>query len=1008
MRVLSLKLLVIVILVALSFKSAKGQDKNVCIADSLHNMASKLFEMTRDEDTALKLEKYAHQLLLNNEPVDSTKYYASIKSLAEYYNQSSDNTNDIYSQEAVRYYTEALDYCKRHWGVNHIDYRVMQSELGYIILKTNIEEGKSLIKSALANIDKSTYPKEFALSLLNYSWYLYYCDQISDARKYAKEACDILKLFYNSEEYTYALHQVAWYSYYLGDYEYAIPIQEECVKKRENLFGTRHSYYINSLNLLSALYEGVGDVNKSIPIYKQILVSYESIIGKENVDYSCSLNNLCETYTSIGDYNSALPLAKEALSIDLRLAQKGEYDRLDVSYNNVAYCYNHLGLNDSTLFYAKKSLDVTLQKFGDTSRELIIPYNNLAYYLIANHKFDEARVYANRSMNICLTDSVSNSALLINTLGLMAEVSVCEGDVSRAIQICENARNLCIEKIGCNNDTYIELIKKLCTYYFKIGNYMEVENYLEEYISYVCSSILREFLIIPPIKRFKFWEEHENTLCNEIVKYASMIKSEKMACIAYDAALISKSLLLSTEKTFRTIVSNSGDQETVRLLSKLDELCNEYNEVAASDELSTYNQLQFLEQEINLNYTELLKRSNIFSDIMNQYQITPSSISQHLKDNALSIEFAQYRIANDYMIVAIVCQPNNHFSIFPLCKESEFTDYNEDNQLHEKIYDIIWAPILSKYEECNTVYFSPSGIIHSMGIENIKLSTGNHIGEYYYLFRLSSTRELVLNNKSNTIAKAVVYGGIEYDDNSNIVFSDSQLNYSFSQSLWKTGKKKYLKGTLLEYNNLLKIFNKIGNIEVIGLSKSQGTEQSFKELSNSNINLLHVATHGFYKPIEDVEDPLVRFKYNSYNFALLRSGLIFSGANKHLNEKFTFNTSLNEGILTSQEISELDLSFTDLTVLSACESGLGDIMNSGVWGLQRGFKKAGVNSIIMSLWEIDDMATSLFMNEFYFEYLNGKSKWQALTTAQKYLMNYSNEYANPYYWAAFILLDGLN
>lgn len=995
-------------MVALSMNFSKVHGQSVCIADSLHGLASKLFLINRDERTALQLEEYAFQLIKGNEPMDSIKYYNSIKSLAEYYHQCSDSANDIYSNNAVRYYTEALDYCKRHWGRNHMDYRFMQSELGYIKLKTNLEEGKELISSALANIDRIEFPKEYALSLLNYSWYLYYCDRIYEARKYAIEACDILRIFYNSEEYTYALHQVAWYSYFLGEYEYATPIQEECVKRRENLFGTRHSYYINSLNLLSALYEEIGDINKSIPIYNQLLVSYESLFGKENVEYSCSLNNLCETYTSIGDYTNALPLAKEALLIDLKLAQKGEYDRLDVSYNNVAFCYNHLGLNDSTLYYARKSLDITLTKFGKASRELIIPYNNLAYYLIENKEYDEAISYANQSLKICLSDTVSNSKLLVNTLGLMGEIYNGVGKLTDAIQICKKAKNICEQKFGKNNESYIELIKLLCKYYFKIDNYSEIELLLEEYIAYVRASILREFLIIPPIKRVKFWEEHETWLCNEIIKIASKIRTEKMASIAYDASLISKSLLLSTEKTLRSIASDSGDSETIRLISKLDELNNEYNERSVSDDLSTYSQLQFLEQEIALSYTELLKRSNIFSDIMNQYQITSSDISKCMDSNCVSVELARYKLVYDYMIVAIICQPNNHFDILPLCKESEFLNYNEDNQLHDFIYDKIWEPIISMSDHCNTIYFSPIGILHSVGIENIKLSTGNLIGEHYNIHRLSSTRELVLNKKETIISKAVVYGGLEYDSGISGNLIDNQQNCQFSQSLWDTGRKKYLKGTLLEYHNIVNMLSNIEHIDVTGLSKIYGTEKSFKELSGSNVNLLHIATHGFYKPIDDVEDSHVRLKYSSYNFALLRSGLIFSGANNSLNEENAFNSSLGDGILTSQEISELDFSSTDLAVLSACESGLGDIFNSGVWGLQRGFKKAGANSIVMSLWEIDDMATSLFMNEFYSNFLKGKSKWHALTAAQKFIMNYSKEYSNPYYWAAFILLDGLN
>jgi CHAT domain-containing protein len=117
----------------------------------------------------------------------------------------------------------------------------------------------------------------------------------------------------------------------------------------------------------------------------------------------------------------------------------------------------------------------------------------------------------------------------------------------------------------------------------------------------------------------------------------------------------------------------------------------------------------------------------------------------------------------------------------------------------------------------------------------------------------------------------------------------------------------------------------------------------------------------------------------------------------------------NDGILTALEISRLNLQSVDLVVLSACQSGLGDVSDEGVLGLQRGFKKAGVNTIIMSLDKVDDEATKILMVEFYRNLMNGKTKHQSLKDAQKYLRQVDNgKYGKPEYWASFIMLDGLN
>lgn len=175
---------------------------------------------------------------------------------------------------------------------------------------------------------------------------------------------------------------------------------------------------------------------------------------------------------------------------------------------------------------------------------------------------------------------------------------------------------------------------------------------------------------------------------------------------------------------------------------------------------------------------------------------------------------------------------------------------------------------------------------------------------------------------------------------------------------------------------------------------------------------------------------------------MTRSGLLFAGANNALFGKF-FPANVDDGILTAREISELDLRNIDLVVLSACQTGLGEVMGDGVWGLQRGFKKEGANTLLMSLWKVDDVATQKLMTRFYANLMSGMNRYKALREAQRYVREYEIEkeavensgrhllsahareqarmkksnrvvmkkvrpYANPKYWAAFILLDAID
>ena len=189
----------------------------------------------------------------------------------------------------------------------------------------------------------------------------------------------------------------------------------------------------------------------------------------------------------------------------------------------------------------------------------------------------------------------------------------------------------------------------------------------------------------------------------------------------------------------------------------------------------------------------------------------------------------------------------------------------------------------------------------------------------------------------------------------------------------------------------------------------QGNEETFKSLSNQNTSVLHIATHGFFFP--DIQqkpergDGLMPLGDQRFRYApnpLQRSGLILAGGNRTWKGEEPVS-GMEDGILTAQEISEMNLLNTDLVVLSACETGLGDIKGGeGVFGLQRAFKLAGVKSIIMSLWKVHDKATSEMMQIFYSKWLGGIDKREAFRLAQQEL---KNNYKLPYYWAGFVMVD---
>ena len=187
----------------------------------------------------------------------------------------------------------------------------------------------------------------------------------------------------------------------------------------------------------------------------------------------------------------------------------------------------------------------------------------------------------------------------------------------------------------------------------------------------------------------------------------------------------------------------------------------------------------------------------------------------------------------------------------------------------------------------------------------------------------------------------------------------------------------------------------------------RGTEETFKELNKEHLSLIHIATHGFSFSKEEIakeKHPLLFIddQRDDLENPLNYSGLLLAGANYVLKGNRIPN-DLEDGILTAREIAQVDLSEVDMVVLSACQTGLGEIREDGVFGIQRGFKKAGAQALLMSLWKIDDRATNMMMTHFYEYLMEGKTRHQAFILSQECLRN--EGYSSPFYWASFVLLD---
>jgi CHAT domain-containing protein len=373
----------------------------------------------------------------------------------------------------------------------------------------------------------------------------------------------------------------------------------------------------------------------------------------------------------------------------------------------------------------------------------------------------------------------------------------------------------------------------------------------------------------------------------------------------------------------------------------------------------------------------------------------------------------------------------------PLCEEPQIQEIlsrangKNSNEQARILYDVfgsalystIWQPLKKELAGVKTVFYSPSGLLHKISFNAIPTEDGQRLADKYDLNLVSSTREVVHTAQNNSaplrLNSSVVYGGLQYDE-------DAALMQSTARSYGKSSPEKSVSvasalppsgtrgggswGPLpASRTESLQIHGYLNdkNIPAALYTDNLGNEESFKHLDGSKTNLIHLATHGFF--LEDIEqnhdnrDLVERLGGGSkaVENPLLRSGLILAGGNHAWREEAV--EGIEDGILTADEISRLNLTGTKLVVLSACQTGLGEVNNGeGVFGLQRAFKLAGVETLIMSLWEVDDAATSQLMATFYQQWLSGKTKQDSFKEAQRQVRA---KYPSPYYWAAFVLMD---
>lgn len=534
---------------------------------------------------------------------------------------------------------------------------------------------------------------------------------------------------------------------------------------------------------------------------------------------------------------------------------------------------------------------------------------------------------------------------------------------------------------GASYNRYIdhETLKTVAEVAIAEGNTKVVEETLELLMKNLRNNVRESFGKLGLSGRSRLWEIYK-PYCDFIINMATKYQhNPEIIRIVYDATIFYKGLLLNSEIDLADIVNKEGDVEAKSLWKTVVEMRMNNHEL--NEDLAEYE-------------------FQLISKIPKYYKSTDklvfgwTDVQAAMDNKDVCVEFVKANLDPMKHYIALILRKDWDA---PKCviigSESNLRTKMMKGEDIYKTIDLgkfIWSNVVlcAGLERKNHVYFSPDGLLYQCGIEYLPLSQiNNPINDMYTLFRVSNTKQLCYKRGDAGKAEIALFGGLIYNNINGGNKNESSV--------------PYLPSTLKEVNNIKELATDM-NWKTLLYTGLNGNKKSFMELSGKSIDIIHIATHAFYnrlitshKETSNIDKPL-----SIESQIMLRSGLYFSNNNSEGTNHSQYC------VVTSNEIEKMDLNSTDFVVLSACKTASGDILSDGVFGLQRGFKKAGVGALLISLWSVDDDATEILMEQFYKNLFMGKTKHQSLQSAQYYLKKqFDGKYESPKYWAPFILLD---
>jgi len=707
------------------------------------------------------------------------------------------------------------------------------------------------------------------------------------------------------------------------------------------------------------LYERMGDTKNQIKFFN----IYKSFYKK------CDINKNFEELSEMG--------AKELLeNLDREVAKNFfEYDSIVVvSLTDTIRAIEEMG----------RFVDRIIEKEQYGTSYKIKCMNKLIGWLLKKGNLPEA--YERISQAIYLTQQMM-SYDDCRVLGDLSDYCYEIHDVELSKLLYQKYQEYLDKNSQKTDDEYLKNTARSFRYLESEGKWKELIENLTIYCSGMRKQISNNIPTMTEEQREYFANQFEWPY-NYALTLLHNHPCDELARLCFDNITFKNGLLLRSNVSIENSIKQLGDEKALKKYEELKNCRRElvYQSVSGRRIFSKTGQIT---DRINQLEKELALASTDFKTKNQTAEYGYEMIQKEMKAKEVIVDLVE----NDGNLFALILQRQKPVTYVPIGELSIIED-----DLRKEVYEIyhnkqltdyIWSKIDTIISDCTDVYYVPIGIFSQISLGSLYLGNDDYLCDKKNIKLLSNPADIIGDNNlylTNGISLTALWGGIDYGLGENMV-----SGIATSRSAIKRGEiLQNLRYALQEIEDISSMLSR-QNIPNVVYRGEYATERAFKDRSGKGDYIIHVSTHGFFNQTGDFKE------------SMLQSGLFLAGANRYWsNDTLVCEPGQEDGILRAAEISTLNLSSCNLVVLSACETGLGySDTSEGVYGLQRAFKLAGAKQILMSLWDVDDRATTILMTEFYKNLLSGKSSDEALEISKRVVRL---QYPSPENWGAFVLM----